>query len=63
VSAVQFDQEALEPENRRLKNSLKRCHAMLDEYRSKVAANANGDYRPPYEADDAKSVSRDGEAS
>jgi hypothetical protein len=52
VTTDRLGQDALERENERLKSSLKRCHAMLDQYRSKMAANANGDYRPPYDTRD-----------
>jgi hypothetical protein len=58
----QFGKDALERENNRLKSSLKRCRATLDEYRSKLAANANGDYRPPYKGEDDV-AGRGGEAS
>jgi hypothetical protein len=44
-------ENAVERENVRLKSSLERCHAMLDDYRSKMAANANEDYRSPYETE------------
>lgn len=43
---------ALENENERLKVSLRRCHALVAACRSKLAANSNGDYRPPYASDD-----------
>ena len=59
----QLGQDGLEQENRRLKSSLSRCRAMLDEYRSKMAANANGDYRPPYDTDNGQSFSIGDEAS
>jgi hypothetical protein len=62
VATEQLPHEALERENAKLKNSLKRCHAMLDDYRSKMAANANADYRPPYEAGYEGTSRRSGEA-
>jgi hypothetical protein len=63
VPTEQLPHEALEHENAKLRDSLKRCHAMLDDYRSKIAANANGDYRPPYESGDGENSIHRGEAS
>lgn len=54
MSSDQSGPDALERENRRLRSSLKQCRATLEEYRTKLAANANGDYRPPYEFDGDK---------
>jgi len=43
---------ALRKENERLKSSLRRCRKLVNEWRSKLAGNSNGDFRPPYEAED-----------
>ncbi len=49
----------LENENARLKDNLRRCHALVDVCRSKLVANSNLDY-PRYEqADDRREASAD----
>ncbi len=43
---------ALKYENAKLKVSLRRCQTLIVECRSKLAANSNAAYRPPYASDD-----------
>ncbi len=42
---------ALKIENANLKVGLRRCRVLVEEWRSKFAANANENYRPPYDSD------------
>jgi hypothetical protein len=49
---------ALEGENERLKASLRRCRSLVAECRWKLAANANGNYRPPYASDSGQKSSQ-----
>ncbi len=42
---------ALRDEKRQLEIGLRRCRDLVNECRSSLAANANGDYRPPYQSD------------